>query len=232
MGIQPEHDIRIKHASAAEIEQHYSRWVELAGVGDSIVGGNGPSLSRAQRKNQLGIAVRPEFRIQLTRTMRRHGVARAIYARSVVLSADVEGQVIGGLVARPQRGYVDGVAPFGSEVQEATLVRLMKLEIVAIDREHRGAGGGGRPVRHALEIMKAGGVQLVYGSFSADRRLEPFYESLGFAIAGNGYGLDLGPVTGARFGVLAEVGERLFACSLGASPALVFTDASDGPVIR
>jgi GNAT superfamily N-acetyltransferase len=149
-----------------------------------------------------------------------------------VLSARAGDRVLGGLVARPQQGYVDGVAPFGPAIQLQTLVRLMKLEIVAVDPEYHRRHIGTTMIQFALDVMEKAQVHLVYGTFPADRNLEPFYRSLGFTVLGQGYGINVTEVTGAEFGIATENHERLFAKRLGDGSELDVVSPGEGVIIQ
>lgn len=220
MGAHSKQTVDIGYATTRDIERNYSRWAVAVGVADMPVGRNGPGLVKASRQDRLGTAIRPDFTDTLVDISTTLGPDAAICSRSVVLSARVGDRVIGGLVARPQLGYVNGLAPFGVTVQMQTLVRLMKLEIVAVEPEYHRKGIGAAMVGFAVEHMQIAHVHLVYGSFPAGRRLEPFYRALGFTVLGVGLAIDVTAVTGAPFSIGTEDDERLFARSLGDGPSV------------
>ncbi|MFJ9369411.1 GNAT family N-acetyltransferase [Nocardia sp. NPDC101769] len=222
MGTPSKQTVEIGHASARDIERNFDRWATAVDVSNTPLGRSGQSLVKACRKKRLGIAMRPDFADVLVDVSSTYSPEATITTRSIVLSARVCDHVIGGLVARPQLSVIGRVAVFGAAVQMQTLVRLMKLEIVAVEPEYQRKAVGATLVQFALDELQRGQVHLVYGSFPADRsHLEHFYRGLGFTVPRNGYGIDVTKATGASLGIGPENNERLFAQSLGSGPKVV-----------
>lgn len=222
--------VDIGYATAQHIQKSYGRWTKAAGIAGTPVGRLGSTLASSWSRDELSSTMVPDFTDVLTAAIQK-GPEATICSRSVVLAARVGERVIGGLLTRPQQGYIDGVAVFGPTVQLQTLVRLMKLEIVAVEPEYHHRRIGSTMVKFALDVLKAGGVHLVYGSFPADRNLGPFYRSLGFTVFEPGYGIDVSKATGASFGIATEDTERLFARSLDGGPDLAIVPPGAGLVI-
>lgn len=116
--------VEIGYATAKDIQQHYRGWAKSVDVANTPLGRIGPALAEAWTRDQLSSTLVPDLPDALSTMIAANGPEAKIYSRSLVLSARVEGRLIGGLVARPQLRFVDGVAPFGVTVRMQTLVRL------------------------------------------------------------------------------------------------------------
>ncbi|MDE1674362.1 GNAT family N-acetyltransferase [Nocardia gipuzkoensis] len=184
MGTSAKHTVEIGYATAKDIQRYFRRWARAVGVENNPLGRIGPTLADAWTRDQLSSTLVPDLPDVLSEMIGTHGPEATICSRSIVLSARMDDRVIGGLVARPQRRFIDGVQPYGMRVQVQTLVRLMKLEIVTVEPEYQRQRVAATMVKYALDVMEKAHVHLVYGSYPADRQLGPFYRSLGFTVLG------------------------------------------------
>ncbi|MGW4720433.1 GNAT family N-acetyltransferase [Nocardia sp. NPDC004260] len=204
----------------------------IGGGGSSPLGRIGPTLAEAWARDQLSSTLVPDLPGVLSEMIAAQGPETTICSRSIVLGARVDGRVIGGLVARPQRWLIDGVQPFGVQVQMQTLVRVMKLEIVTVGPEYQRRRIATTMVEYALEVLEKAHVHLVYGSFPADRQLGPFYRCLGFTVLEQGYGISIDGATGAPLAIATEDDERTFARKLGDGPDIDISHPGEAPIIR
>ncbi|MGV9668408.1 GNAT family N-acetyltransferase [Nocardia niigatensis] len=230
MGMQEKQTVDIGYATARHIQKAYGRWAKAVGVAGTPLGRAGSALASSWSRNELSSTLVPNFTDVLTAAIVR-GPEAAICSRSIVLSARIGERVIGGLVARPQQGYIDGVAPLGRAVQAQMLVRLMKLEIVAVDPEYHHRRIGTTMIQYAVDVLETAGVHLVYGTFPAERGLGLFYRSLGFTVLEPGHAIDLTKATGASLGIVTADDERLFARRLGDGPELEIVPPGEGVLI-
>jgi GNAT superfamily N-acetyltransferase len=114
------------------------------------------------------------------------------------LEAVRTGKVCGGLIAAPPHRLI---RLYLSDRSEAVRERVVKLEALGVDPNHRGQGGGSLMVQEAIKRFREASYRWMYGQFETDRRLTHFYSQLGFNVHPPGIGIDfperlgLGPFT-------------------------------------
>ncbi|WP_435593362.1 GNAT family N-acetyltransferase [Nocardia sp. bgisy118] len=223
--------VTISYASAAEIEGNYRRWCAMAGMGDTPLGGYGQELAQAQRRGLLASGMAPSRVRAISAAAGRGGLTGAVAARSLVLVAQRDREVIGGLYAGPEAFVVQRLQPWGTTAQARALVGLMKVGVLAVEPEFRNAGVGAKLLRCAADRAAAGRVRLMYGSFTADADLDGFCADRGLRVLGPGEGIDLSPVVGVPADLDPANGERLAALAIGDGPPVaLFRDATDNRV--
>ncbi|MEV0340746.1 GNAT family N-acetyltransferase [Nocardia sp. NPDC050713] len=210
--------VTISYASAAEIEANYPRWCALAGIGDTPLGGYGRELAQAQRRGLLASAMAPSGVRAISAAAGKGELAGAVAARSLVLVAQCDRVVIGGLFAGPDALVVHRFQPWGTAAQARALVGLMKVGVLAVEPEFRGAGVGASLLRYAADRAAAGRVRLMYGSFTAATDFDRFCNDRGFRVLGPGQSIDLSPVLGVPAELDPPNGERLVATAIGDGP--------------
>lgn len=210
--------VTIAYASAAEIETNYPRWCALAGIGDTPLGGYGQELAQAQRRGLLASAVTPSGTRAISAAAGKGGLAGAVAARSLVLVAQRDRVVIGGLYAGPEAFVVHRLQPWGTAAQVRALVGLMKVGVLAVEPEFRGTGVGASLLRYAADRAAAGRVRLMYGSCTADTDVDRLCANRGYRVLGPGQSIDLSPVLGVPAELDPANGERLVATAIGDGP--------------
>ncbi|TQM25432.1 GNAT family N-acetyltransferase [Nocardia bhagyanarayanae] len=222
--------VTISYASAAEIEVSYPRWCALAGIGDTPLGGYGQELAQAQRRGLLASAIAPSGVRAISAAAGKGGLAGAVAARSLVLVAQRDREVIGGLYAGPEALVLHRLEPWGTAAQTRALVGLMKVGVLAVEPEFRGEGVGASLLRYAADRAAAGRVRLMYGSCTADTDVDRLCNDRGFRVLGPGESIDLSPVLGVPAQLDPANGERLVATTIGDGPPVgVSRGGSDSP---
>ncbi|MEU2258208.1 hypothetical protein [Nocardia xishanensis] len=215
--------VTISYASAAEIEGNYRRWCAMAGVGETPLGGYGRELAQAQRRGLLASGMAPSAVRAISAAASRGGLAGAVAARSLVLVAQHEREVIGGLYAGPEAFVVQRLQPWGTAAQARALVGLMKVGVLAVEPEFRNAGVGAKLLRCAADRAATGRVRLMYGSCTPGADLDGFCADRGVRVLGPGEGIDLSPVVGVPAELDPAKGERLAAVAVGDGPPVALS---------
>lgn len=216
------HKVTVQQASEAELGSLAS-WYRMADPEmphepDQVLNDRHVSASRS---GVLGSSLGHSDDQALMKCLEYDDLLDQFMARTLVLSARVDGQTVGMLVMGPPSAlYVKMMKRIPPTEQEliqrvhlGIVFGLSKLDVVCVAPENRGRGLGARLVRHTIGIARESAVMQIYGQFREEDALKPFYEKLGFEVCSPGETLRVR--AGAPIEIFSKPTEALFSKRIG-----------------
>lgn len=94
---------------------------------------------------------------------------------ALLVATDRTGQVLGCALMIPPGRFLAQVRRVNEVQGLALMLVITKLKGLAVDPAHRGRGIGAALVKRGVQLYEQSGFHVMYGQFTAERNLEPFY---------------------------------------------------------
>lgn len=134
---------------------------------------------------------------------------------ALLVATDRDGRVVGCALTIPPGRFLAQVRQ-ANEVQGLALMLVItKLKGLAVDPAHRGRGIGAALVKRSVQLYEQSGFHVMYGQFTAERDLEPFYRRQRFTVLDLGEPLRLESLLALPASIASEGEERFFHRLLG-----------------
>ncbi|PWV44600.1 GNAT family N-acetyltransferase [Nocardiopsis sp. L17-MgMaSL7] len=134
---------------------------------------------------------------------------------ALLVATDRAGQVIGCALMIPPGRFLAQVRRVNEVQGLALMLVITKLKGLAVDPAYRGQGIGAALVKRSVQLYAQSGFHVMYGQFTADRDLEPFYRRQHFTVLDLGEPLRLETMLALPASIASEGKERFFHRLLG-----------------